>query len=42
MSQLSVSYKAGRYYVSVTAEIEETSRYNNDSSLQLLRHNKIT
>lgn len=25
-----VSYEAGRYYVSVTAEIEETSRYNND------------
>ena len=25
-----VSYKAGRYYVSVTAEIEEMSRYNND------------
>ena len=25
-----VSYKAGRYYVSVTAEIEKTSRYNND------------
>uniref|UniRef100_UPI0022E63666 RNA-guided endonuclease InsQ/TnpB family protein n=1 Tax=Mitsuokella multacida TaxID=52226 RepID=UPI0022E63666 len=25
-----VSYEAGRYYVSVTAEIEEMSRYNND------------
>ena len=25
-----VSYEAGRYYVSVRAEIEETSRYNND------------
>ena len=25
-----VSYEAGRYYVSVTAELDETSRYNND------------
>lgn len=25
-----ISYEAGRYYVSVTAEIEEKSRYNND------------